>query len=366
MDSYRFGAGRYIQGENALDYCGEEIKRYGCKAYVIGGNMAINVTEKRMCESFAKSELEYCIEKFSGYPSIQKIEELKNSVKETSCDVIVGVGGGRIMDLVKATAFELGVPIVAIPTQAATCAAYSPLSVLYTPEGHSDKYIHFEYEVNAIIVDDKVMLTQTPRLLAAGILDGMAKYIEIATLHPQVLDENTPIGQNSALYMAKYTYDVLKQKGEKAVADLKAGIWTKDLHDIIYVNIALTGIVSALMQGKGQTALGHAFNNALHRDFLEYIKKWLHGEGVALGLLAQLVYNEKEDLVEELQQLMMKFHMPCSLADIGLSINDENFDKLYQRLCTFPFMTHDRKHEELLKEAINSLGEWKNDIKGNE
>ena len=66
--------------------------------------------------------------------------------------------------------------------------------------------------------------------------------------------------------MAKYTYDVLKQKGEKAVADLKAGIWTKDLHDIIYVNIALTGIVSALMQGKGQTALGHAFNNALHRD----------------------------------------------------------------------------------------------------
>ena len=28
MDSYRFGAGRYIQGENALDYCGEEIKRY--------------------------------------------------------------------------------------------------------------------------------------------------------------------------------------------------------------------------------------------------------------------------------------------------------------------------------------------------
>ena len=120
------------------------------------------------------------------------------------------------------------------------------------------------------------------------------------------------------------------------------------------------------MQGKGQTALGHAFNNALHRDFLEYIKKWLHGEGVALGLLAQLVYNEKEDQVEELKQLMMKFHMPCSLADIGLSINDENFDKLYQRLCTFPFMTHDRKHEELLKEAINSLGEWKNDIKGNE
>lgn len=357
MDSYRFGAGRYIQEENSLDDCGEEIKRYGSKAYVIGGNTAITVTEKRMCASFEKSGLDYCIEKYSGYPSVKKIEELKESVKKVGCDVIVGVGGGRIMDLVKTVAFEIGIPVVVIPTQAATCAAYTPIAVLYTPEGHSDDYIHFEYEVNAVIVDNKVMMTQSPRLLAAGILDGMAKYIEIATLHPQVLNENTPIAQNSAFYMAKYTYDILKQKGEKAVEDLKKGIWTKDFHDVIYVNIALTGIVSALMQGKGQAALGHAFNNALHRDFLEYIKKWLHGEGVALGLLAQLVYNEEESQVEELKKLMLKFHMPCSLADIGLSVNAENFDRLYQRLCTYPFMTHDRKHEELLKKAINSLGE---------
>ena len=357
MDSYRFGAGRYIQESNALDYCGEEIKRYGKKAYVIGGNTAITVTEKRLCENFRKSELNYCIERFSGYPSVQKIEELKTTVKEKECDVLVGVGGGRIMDLAKAAAFGLGIPVVAIPTQAATCAAYSPLSVLYTPEGHSDKYIHFEYEVSAIIVDDKVMLTQTPRLLAAGILDAMAKYIEIATLHPQVLDANTSIARNSAFYMAKYTYDVLWQKGEKAVSDLKAGVYTKDLHDVIYVNIALTGIVSALMQGKGQTALGHAFNNALHRDFLEYIKKWLHGEGVAIGLLAQLVYNGEDDQVEELKQLMKRFNMPCSLAEIGIKTNQEVRERLFQRLCTYPFMTHDKEHEELLKKAIESVGE---------
>lgn len=357
MDSYRFGAGRYIQECNALDYCGEEIKRYGKKAYVIGGNTAITITEKRMRESFRKSKLNYCVERFSGYPSVQKIEELKTTVKNNKCDVLVGVGGGRIMDLAKAVAFGLEIPIVAIPTQAATCAAYSPLSVLYTPDGHSDQYIHFEYEVNEIIVDDEVMLTQTPRLLAAGILDAMAKYLEIATLHPQVLDENTTIARNSAFYMAKYTYDVLWQKGEKAVSDLKAGLYTKDLHDVIYVNIALTGIVSALMQGKGQTALGHAFNNALHRDFLDYIRKWLHGEGVALGLLAQLVYNKDDEQVDNLKEFMKKFKMPCSLAEIGIQLNAEDFEKFYQRLCTFPFMTQDKEHEELLKKAIESVGE---------
>ena len=89
MDSYRFGAGRYIQESNALDYCGEEVKRYGKKAYVIGGNTAIAVTETRMCASFEKYELEYCMEKFSGYPSVQKIEELKTTVKEKGCDVTI-------------------------------------------------------------------------------------------------------------------------------------------------------------------------------------------------------------------------------------------------------------------------------------
>lgn len=357
MDSYRFGAGRYIQESNALDYCGEEIKRYGQKAYVIGGNIAIAVTETRMCESFEKYGLEYCMEKFSGYPSVQKIEELKAAVKEKDCDVLVGVGGGRIMDLTKKAAFELNIPVVSIPTQAATCAAYSPISVLYTPEGKSDDYIHLDYEVNAVIVDEQVMLTQPPRLLAAGILDAMAKYIEIATLHPQELDENTSIARHSAFHMAKYTYDVLWQKGEKAVSDLKTGVWTKDLHDVIYVNIALTGIVSALMQGKGQAALGHAFNNALHRDFLEHIKKWLHGEGVALGLLAQLVYNGEDNRVEELKQFMKKFNMPCSLTEIGIEVKPEIQEKLFRRLCTYPFMTHDKEHEELLKKAIESVGE---------
>ena len=129
------------------------------------------------------------------------------------------------------------------------------------------------------------------------------------------------------------------------------------MHDVIYVNIALTGIVSALMQGKGQTALGHAFNNALHRDFLEYIKKWLHGEGVALGLLAQLVYNGEDDQVEELKRLMKEFDMPCSLAEIGINTSPEINEKLFQRLCTYPFMTHDKEHEELLKKAIESVGE---------
>lgn len=152
MDSYRFGAGRYIQENNALDFCGEEIKRYGNKAYVIGGNTAIAVTEKRLCSSFEKYGLAYCMERFSGYPSVQKIEELKAEVMENDGDVLVGVGGGRIIDLAKKAAFELHIPVVSIPTQAATCAAYSPISVLYTPETKEFSSVVEKQKDNSILI----------------------------------------------------------------------------------------------------------------------------------------------------------------------------------------------------------------------
>lgn len=74
MDSYRFGAGRYIQENNALDFCGEEIKRYGNKAYVIGGNTAIAVTEKRLCSSFEK-DLRIA---WKDFPDIQAYKKLKD------------------------------------------------------------------------------------------------------------------------------------------------------------------------------------------------------------------------------------------------------------------------------------------------
>lgn len=355
--SYRFGAGRYIQEQDILDYSGEEIVRYGRRPYVIGGPEAWKAAGGRMIKSFKSAGLDYITEEFSGYPSVQKIEQLKQIVSGNQCDMIVAVGGGRIMDLAKAAAFGLRLPIVAVPTQAATCAAFSPLSVLYTPEGKSDAYIHFEQEVNAVLVDEEVMLTQTPRLLAAGILDAMAKYIEIAALHPQRLDTATSIARHSAFYMAKYTYDILLEKGPAAVRDLKNRQWTKDLHDVVYINIALTGIVSALMQGKGQTSLGHAFNNALHREFLEKIKRWLHGEGVAVGLLAQLAYNEEAKSIPELKKYMEDLGMPCSLKDLGIEPNDQNVDVLFNRLCAYPFMTKDEKHQTLLREALMKVRE---------
>ena len=369
--SYRFGAGRFFQGRNLLSESGKEILRYGKKAYVIGGATAFSLTKDIMVESFQKAGLDSVWEEYCGYPSHLKIDELIEMVHEKECDVLVGVGGGRIMDLAKAAAAATHLPVVTIPTSAATCAAFSPLSVIYTTEGRSDDYINFEEEVNAVLVDEDIMLTQPPRLLAAGILDAMAKYVEIAT-HMEdrgnefdKVSDDTDISLHSAFYFAKYTYDVLKQNGMQAVADLREGKWTKTFHDVVFLNIALTGVVSAIMRGRGQTALGHAFNNAARTLFLNEATPYLHGETVAVGLIAQLIYNEDPNEIAPLYHFMRELAVPCTLQEIGIEGTEKNVEMLETRIRRHPFVKKDEEHYERLHRALTYIAGGKYDFENN-
>lgn len=363
--SYRFGAGRYFQSQGLLRESGNEIKRYGKKAYVIGGVTAFSLVRKNMEASFRECGLDAVWEEYCGYPSHLKINELSKKIREINCDVVVGVGGGRMMDLAKATAAKVDIPVVLVPTSAATCAAFSPLSVIYTPEGRSDDYINFENEVNAVIVDEEIMLTQPPRLLAAGILDAMAKYIEIATYMEDKTDE-IDISLDSAFSFARYLYKVLEQNGEQAVEDLKNGTWTKKLHNVVFANIALTGIVSGLMRGRGQTALGHAFNNGVRTLYLDKVKSYLHGETVAVGLIAQLIYNHNETYVEKLYHFMRHLNIPCTLQEIGVDSSQENIELLEERIRKHPFVKADEDHYSRLHRALNYIAGGNYDFESNE
>lgn len=54
--------------------------------------------------------------------------------------VVIGVGGGALLDTAKVVARRLGLPLVAIPTIAATCAAWTPLFVWYNDEGQALRF----------------------------------------------------------------------------------------------------------------------------------------------------------------------------------------------------------------------------------
>ncbi len=353
--SYRFGAGRYLQEQNILDYCADEIKRYGKQPYIIGGPNALNAAWERMQRSLQESDLSWQLEKYEGLPSYEKLELLKEAIKSFKADVLVGVGGGRIMDLAKAAAAQMKIPVLLVPTSCATCASFSPLSVMYTEEGQCVGYLHFDYEVNAVLVDEQVMAVQPPRLLAAGIMDSMAKYIEISNGRPTITLQTDSIEKFSAYTMAENIYHILEQHGKEAYRDVSRRALTKTVHNVVFCTIALTGLVSALMRAKKQTAIAHKFYEIVRTHYFKESIQYLHGEIVATGLIAQLKFNQNTSAIEGLKKYMSEFKMPMTLQDLGLNTSEEVLQTIFNRLAATEFVENSKEDRRRLEDALKEI-----------
>lgn len=71
----KFGAGRYRQGKDVLEVCGEEIRRFGKKAFIIAGKRAWDAVKDRILPGFEAAGLEYVLELYSGKCSYEAAAE---------------------------------------------------------------------------------------------------------------------------------------------------------------------------------------------------------------------------------------------------------------------------------------------------
>ncbi len=178
-ESFRIGCGRYIQGVNAIAKCGEEVVRLGTSPLIIGDTTTLSLTQDKLTKSIRSVCKQYEFVVHNGTCNEERAEELAKYACEKQYDVIVGVGGGVMMDFAKLCAHFAKLPVINIPTSSATCAAYAALSIRYTPEGKTVGSLHYENEVNAVIADTWILANQPIRLFLAGVFDALAKFVEI-------------------------------------------------------------------------------------------------------------------------------------------------------------------------------------------
>ena len=366
ISSYRFGVGKYFHEKEVLSHLREELRGFSDKALVISGKKAMEAVEEQNFRKRLKdAEVSFREELYEGYPTKEQLEYFANLARKEERGVIVGIGGGKIMDLSKAVANQAGLPILLIPTIAATCAAFSPLSVLYTEEGKYDRAIHFEREVDAVLVDEDIMLRQGTRYLAAGMVDAMAKYIEISHGERSLKRGTVPLQKYLAYQMAEELFIVLEEEGAEACRELReAGENNRQalskeemklgsaLQDCVFCNIALTGIVSGMMQGRGQAALAHALYNFLRTNYTEESGAFLHGEIVGVGLRLQALYNKNVELEERITKFMADRGMPTSLQDLGIPNQPEVKEQILRALSKNNPVGDCEEAEERLRQGI--------------
>ena len=351
----KFGAGRYRQGVGMLEECGGEIARFGHHAFLVAGPRAFDAVKARLLPSLDAADVAYTVELYSGPCSYEAAREYADKCIAAGCDEVVGVGGGRIMDFAKAVAEYAGVGTVNIPTSISTCAPFTCMSVMYTPEGGKKDCWRYEHELDAVLVDMQVIADCPIRYTAAGILDAMAKRIEIQNGKPVMTLADNKFDLFSAFRMAEYTYEVLEQYGPQAVEDNRRHQVTKALEDVTFINVAVTGVIANITKSFSQSAIGHSMYDGIRTLFTQEAKGALHGEIVAVALFTQLHYNRLEQEIPALKAFMKGMDMPLTLDALGVPSTDENLKKLEDYLIDSPYVAPGAESLKLLHDAMLEL-----------
>ena len=233
-------------------------------------------------------------------------------------DIVIGLGGGSALDTAKAVAYRLGKPFIAIPTIAATCAAWTPLSVWYDDEGRALRFELFPQASQLVLVEPRILLAAPADFLSAGIGDTLAKWYEARVLCAR--EASLPLTARLGLETARQVRDVLLASGPAALADAAAGRLSAAFVDVIDAVIAGGGLVGGLGERYTRLAAAHSVHNGL--TVLPQTANVLHGAKVAYGILVQLALEGRDDELHELAAAYRPLALPRTLADLGVDAAD--------------------------------------------
>lgn len=332
------GPAQYIRSKGLVEAAGTYIKNFGKTAALIGGHTSREIVE----ESLRKSLPEHGILLkqslwYGGESSESNIDRLVDELREENIDVLLVAGGGKAIDTVKAVAYRLNKPLVAIPTIAATCAAATPITILYSNKG---EFIGIERESKApdlVLVDSEIILKAPVRFFIAGIGDTLAKYFETRSS----VKKATPTALNqTAIAIAGQVYNTLLQIGEEAVTSVRTQTVTSEFEDVIDTIILVSGSVSGYGGDDCRTAGAHAIYSGL--TIFPEVHQTYHGEIVAFGILAQLCMEKtSEDELKTLISYYKEIGLPFTLKQMGITnLTDSQWRRLGEITVTIEDMAN--------------------------
>ena len=321
---------KYVQGAGELKKLGSYAAKYGKKALAI-----ITASGYKRCgslaeDSFKESGANVIFEYFNGECSKREIDRLKDIASREHCDMIIGIGGGKILDTAKAVAFYASVPVLICPTIASTDAPCSALSVIYTDEGVFEEYLFLPANPNMVLMDTEIIAKSPVRLTVSGMGDALATYFEARACKASGA-LSCAGGQitSAAMALAELCFNTLMEEGVKAKLALEAGACTPAVEKIIETNTLLSGIGFE----SGGLAGAHAIHNGL--TVLEECHHMYHGEKVAFGTITQLVLeNIPAEELEDIIDWCIELGLPVTLKELGITeVTDEKLMAVATAAC---------------------------------
>lgn len=325
-----------LRGAGVSQQLGGICARLGSRVLVVGGHQALAAAQTLIIEQLRQAGVTLTAVEWSGEQcSVSQIERLSARVRETGSDLLLAVGGGKALDTGKAVAFQCGIPVVTLPTIAATCAAVTPLSVRYHDDGHFHDLHHLPVAPAAVVIDSALLARAPLRWLAAGLGDTLAKWYEFRAIDK---GDNGSGFTASSRANSEICFRLIEQYGAEACRAVTDGQHNDALDQVLDAIFLFAGLTSLMASGAHAAA-----SHALYEGFTvcDKTREFGHGLLVGFGNLCLLALEQRSD--EELLaaiRLAQACAVPLTLAAICPNLSAEELTTIVRASVDAPDMAN--------------------------
>ena len=312
MNEEDLNASRWMQlprnvvvGHDAINDAGKvcrDIKLDGC-ALVVTGKTTKQIAGERVVEILSDEGYEADLSVVSS-ASMPEVETVKHRAGEFNARFLLGVGGGKSIDIAKLASTQLSIPFLSVPTAASHDGIASPRASL-TQDAQT---VSVQAQAPlGVIADTKIIVSAPYRLLASGCGDIISNYTAVKDWQLANKLQNTRYSEYAAA-LSQMTAKIIVDASDSIKPGLEASVR-------IVVKALVSSGVAMSIAGSSRPASGseHKFSHALDRIAP---KPALHGEQCGVGTIMMMYLHDGD--WQSIRDSLRNIGAPTNAEELGI------------------------------------------------
>ena len=341
-------------GWNKVDGVAEFAAPYGKKALIVTGRSSAKKSGlyDRVVAKLDAAHIDHVLfDQVDANPLTTTALDGAALAKSESCDMVIAIGGGSIMDCAKGIAFmavndgnindyifnrktsDNALPLIVIPTTCGTGSEGNGFGVLTNPETGDKKSLRCNAIVPKVsIVDPAVMGTMPPHVLASVGFDALCHNIEACT-SKTAQPFTDALAHYAVTLLAQYLVPLYKHV--KATVEGKPSILNEKQLTKAWESVTLASTIGGMVINTAGVTLGHGMEHPASG-----LKDITHGVGLAViepvvveytwsanpekfNALARIFnHGDGSELGEALRLVVHELDLTTNLTELGFTKKD--------------------------------------------
>lgn len=341
-------------GWDKVDSVADFVKPYGNKALIVTGRTSAKKSGlyDRVTAKLDAAHIEHVLfDQVDANPLTTTALDGATLAKSESCDMVIAIGGGSIMDCAKGIAFmavnegdindyifnrktsDKALPLIVIPTTCGTGSEGNGFGVLTNPETGDKKSLRCNAIVPKVsIVDPVVMGTMPPHVLASVGFDALCHNIEAYT-SKTAQPFTDALAHYAVTLLAQYLVPLYKHV--KAKAESKSAVLNETQLTKAWESVTLASTIGGMVINTAGVTLAHGMEHPASG-----LKDITHGVGLAViepvaveytwsanpdkfGALARIFnHGDGSELGEALRLIVHDLDLTTNLTELGFTKED--------------------------------------------